>query len=345
MSLQAILRISLILSLFFGITNFESQGQIKCVAQAKNPDQCPTDSIEYNRLFYFEVVTWDTVSFGNGSDLQLYINDIPLPYYPCAGVNISARKIFFKIGGRSDPPKPNEKTITDLIRHDFGNAKSYLDLRVGFGTRDGKKVLVYNPASIPADTTQAAISSARSAIGTGKEVTFFFYNSTKATVISIFAVACFIILLVVLTSKNLLNEKTGINKVSLRKFQLVFWTTLIAFAYFSLWLILGDTPVLPDSVIGLFVIGVSTTVVSSLISQDNLTTAYEAKNGLKGLLTDQNDDFSVGKLQFWMFTILFGVIFIYTALIDLKIYNFSTQELILMGASATGYLGNKAVKA
>lgn len=318
------LRLLAVIIFFTCATHAQAQNMpvVKCVSLAKDTG-CRVP-IYYGRLLYFNITDWTGLPTEK-SQLLLYVNDIPLPYYQCAGVNRTANKIFFSTELRSDITNTDQKTIIDLIRSDFGNGSAKIEnLRFGIGSRTGNVV-----ANAPA-------------------VTFVFFDTTKAIVIALVAFMLFIVGFVFLGKKNALNESPNDDNKSLRKFQLLFWTLIITFCYFSLWLILMDAPLLPDTVIGLLGITIGTTVVSSMIPEGPKNvpppSSPAAPRPFKGLLADSQDPLAVHKLQFWIFTIIFGIIFVYTALTELRIYNFSTQQLILMGISSAGYVGMKALR-
>lgn len=298
---------------------------VDCVAPARrifcNQN---TDTVAYGKLFYFQFSKWEGMPT-DPAQLQLYVNDVPLPYYQCLGINMAARKVFFSTELRDGVTDNSQKTIIEFLRNDLGNYRSVVKgLRFGVGTRNGN------------------------AVSAGKPVVFLFFNTITAVLIAVFGFIFFIIGFIILGKKNALNESQADDNKSLRKFQLAFWTLVVAFCYVSLWLVLKDAPLLPESVLGLLGIAVGTTAVSAIIPQGAKQTNAQSPPALqpfKGLLADTDNSLAVHKLQFWIFTLVFGIIFVYTALVELRIYDFSPQQLILMGVSAGGYLGMKALKA
>lgn len=307
-----------------------AEPKISCIGQVEKPSECPAKNISYGQLFFLRLSEWDD-HFNDPSKIMLYINDIPLPYYVCEGVNKYSKKLFFQIEVRENITDNTQRTLVELIRRDFSNYNNVMPLQISIGLRDGSFIVSQNST-----------------------IQFVFFNAVLAVVVAILAGIIFFIGFYLLYKYKALNESRASDEKSLRKFQVVYWTFIIAFCYFSLWLILQDAPILPPSVIGLLSISIGTTVISSFIPSAKGTVAQSdantfvytsASKGLSGLLVDNNDEFSVTRLQFWIFTILFGLIFIYTAIWELHIYDFSLQQLTLMGVSSAGYLGMKAAKA
>lgn len=295
---------------------------ISCISSAKNEIPC-SDSVEYAQLFYFKVPVWQS-ALDIPANLVLYINDIPLPYYSCVGVNKKSGKIFFSVELRSDITNTSQKTIIELLRKDLGISKNTTPLHFAIGTRNG------------------------SVISESRPVEFIFYDKGRSIVVVITAIALFLIMLIFVLSKKRLNEAPDDPRKSLRKFQLIFWTLIIALSYVALWVMLGDAPLLPTNVIGLLFLTVSTTVVSSYLGlppEAKLTNADAAnRKGLNGLLMDSDDEFAITKMQSLIFTLIFGTIFLYAAFAELRIYDITTQQLILMGVSNGGYLAYKGYK-
>jgi len=293
---------------------FAQLPEIKCIGIGKDPNQqCVSTQIEFNQLFYFELSELNA-AYDKPENIILYLNDIPLPYYTCSEINKEKKRIYFKLGLKGNDPNNTQKNIVDLIRKDFQNYKNNIPLRFGLGNRDGSNAITKYPA-----------------------VNFVFFNAIYAIIISFVAAVLFIVIFYFLIKKGALNDDK-MKTLSLRKFQLALWSFLIILCYFSLWLIFKEAPVLPASVLGLLSISVGIAIISSFIPENKTS---NKSTGLKGLLVDNNDEITITRIQYVVFTLLFAMVFLYTAFLELRIYDFSTQQLILMGISGGGYLGLK----
>ena len=222
------------------------------------------------------------------------------------------------------------KTINELVRRDFESLKNKQPLKLGLGTVD-KKITI-----------------------DGKVVEFKFFNEVYGTIVFIAAVILAIAFFIYLVKIKAIDESSTNPEKSLRKFQLLFWTIIIMFSYFTLWLILHDAPILPPNVLILLTISLATTGISTVIQSvkgslgtgavAGQVTYTPATNGIRGLLVNQNNEFAISRLQYLIFTLMFGAAFISSAIFEFRIYDISAQQLTMMGISAAGYVGVKAVK-
>ena len=298
--------------LLLNISLISFSQSIKCIGPASdNQLPCSTKEIYFNQQIYFELSDLPA-DFDKAENIILYINGLPLPYYTSSGINTTQKRVFFKLGLRGNDANNTQKNIVDLIRKDFENYNNKIGLRFGLGSKSGKP------------------------ISYDSIVYLTFFSQLKANVIAAIAVILFFLIFYALIKWEVLKDDDQ-KSISLRKFQLAFWTFLIILSYVSLWLILKETPILPVSILGLFSIALGTTIVSSFIplsKKNNLT-------GLKGLFVDNGDQISITKIQHIAFTLFFGIIFLYAAFFEFRIYDFSQQQLLLMGLSSGGYLGLK----
>lgn len=274
--------------------------------------------LELNKQFYFEFK--DPIGvYGSIKDVILYVNGSPLPQCPAVGIDQNRKHIFFQL--TLNRPGNTAKTIVDLVRKDFGNYDNIVSLQLGVGLANGTNVSTY---------------------ATPIELEFF--NPLVVTFTAIGAVLLLVISIIWLYRHHGLDDSgaaAGAKPTkSLSKFQLLLWTLAIAFVYFSLWLILHEAPTLPASLLGLLLISVGATGASAVIPTRKTNTT-----GLSSMLANDQGDTSVARLQYLVFTFIFLVLFIYTAIAELRVYDFQPQQLALMGVSAGGYLGLKSLKA
>ncbi|HEY4336751.1 MAG TPA: hypothetical protein VGM89_12660 [Puia sp.] len=284
-----------------------------------NPDsQVTPRPLVLGKQFYVEFVDSATV-YGSLKDVILYVNDTPLPQCSALSVNGEKKRIYFKFT-LDRGANGNSKTIVDFIRKDLGSYDNRVSLSLGVGLANGTKV------------------------SSGVPVVFDFFNPWIVIGISIVAAFLIVWTLATFYKKGGFDDPPVAGATptkSLSKFQFALWVLVIAFVYLSLWLVLHEVPVLPPSVLGILLITVGAAGTSSLIPTNKPTTA---STGLRTMLINENGSPSIGRLQYLLFTGIFLALFISTAFLELRVYDFQPQQLALMGVSTAGYLGLKTVK-
>lgn len=142
-------------------------------------------------------------------------------------------------------------------------------------------------------------------------------------------------------------------RYNLERAQTVFWFFLVSVAYICLWLITGDFNTLTPSVLGLIGITGATALCSGLMKAGNkprqvdggaIATYESSQQGpvsvgfFTDILSDANG-YSFHRFQIIAWTILLGVIFVYSVYHNLAMPEFSGGLLLMTGISAATYLG------
>jgi hypothetical protein len=146
------------------------------------------------------------------------------------------------------------------------------------------------------------------------------------------------------------DESTAVNKpYSLSRFQLAWWTGIIVIAYIMIYSLKQDLNVITLSAVGLLGISVAATAFARTIDfsqQNNATSRHqdeESEGFMLDLLSDENG-ISIHRFQSFVFTILFGVFFIYRVVKDCSMPELGTMELGLMGISSGTYVAVKSLE-
>lgn len=158
-----------------------------------------------------------------------------------------------------------------------------------------------------------------------------------------------VIILFVIVSRRSNILRAGASKTapfSLAKSQLAFWTVLVSFSFLYLWLVNGEMPVLPESVLILLGISLATTSGGFYID-----TAFRANENdqmisdgfLRDVLSD-NKAINIQRVQMFLWTLILGFIFFHSVLSKLLIPDFDTNLLALMGISSGAYVLLKTVE-
>ncbi len=143
-------------------------------------------------------------------------------------------------------------------------------------------------------------------------------------------------------------------RYDLERAQTAFWFFVVTVAYVCLWLVTGDFNALTPSVLGLIGISGATTLIGNLIKrpkgQESVYVTSESNSTIdsvvgtasagfwRDLLSD-DDGYSFHRFQIIAWTILLGIIFVYSVYHYVAMPNFSGGLLTLMGISAATYLG------
>lgn len=159
----------------------------------------------------------------------------------------------------------------------------------------------------------------------------------------------------------------GARPYSLSRFQMAFWFFLVIAGYVFMWLITAELDTITDSVLALMGIGAGTALGAALIDSTPAGTATrttvagtsasetvtsvvtpvpsappEPSGGfLHDILSDSGDGISIHRFQMFAWTLILGIIFIFSVYKDLSMPEFSTTLLGLMGISSGTYLGFK----
>jgi hypothetical protein len=152
-----------------------------------------------------------------------------------------------------------------------------------------------------------------------------------------------VIFLVFFVSKKIHILQTG-NSVkspySLAQIQLTFWTILVSFSYIYLWIVNGEMPDLPPSILMLLGISIGTKGFAGYIDHTKKTT-YNTNAISQGFLRDiLSDDtgINIQRSQMLIWTLILGFIYLHAFIVDLFIPDFDTNILALMGISSGTYV-------
>jgi hypothetical protein len=130
---------------------------------------------------------------------------------------------------------------------------------------------------------------------------------------------------------------------SIGRFQLAFWSVLVAESYLFVWLLTGNLNTITASVLALVGIGSATALGGSLIdsgSKPETAPGLRSRGFLTDLLSDSSG-ISIHRFQILSWTLILGVIFCASVYKVLEMPEFSPALLGLMGISSGTYLAFK----
>lgn len=180
----------------------------------------------------------------------------------------------------------------------------------------------------------------------------------------ILAISCMLVTIIIAWKTNILKENGDDSKYSFSKFQLLLWTLIILPAFILNWAYYKDFTNPDIGITELILLGISSssTATSQIIKVahlnarskgkltkdegDSLKSIAKSDNFWKDIFTDDSENFSIGRLQNFLFTIVFA--FVYITIFFNKACEYPVFEqnaYILMGISTGGYLiakGNRA---
>lgn len=141
--------------------------------------------------------------------------------------------------------------------------------------------------------------------------------------------------------------ESGTRRYSLTRLQTALWFFLAATAFVCLWLITGDFDSLTPSVLALIGINAVTTIGTRVVApKDNgYSRDTLASSGFFPDLLSDATGYSFHRFQMAAWTLMFGIIFIYSVYHKLAMPNFSRGVLALMGISAATFLGFESLQA
>lgn len=178
------------------------------------------------------------------------------------------------------------------------------------------------------------------------------------------AVSCMLLTMIIAWKSNILKENGDDSKYSFSKFQLLLWTLIILPAFILNWAYYKDFDNPDIGITELVLLGISSssTVTAQIIKTAHLNAKSEGRlskeeglllksiaksnNFWRDIFTDDSQNFSISRLQNFLFTIVF--IFVYVTIFFNKSCEYPVFEqnaYILMGISTGGFLiakGNRA---
>lgn len=174
-------------------------------------------------------------------------------------------------------------------------------------------------------------------------------------IVSVIVALGLLVLLVYLAIRTNILREDGLvpgryKPYDLGRVQSAAWFFVISTSYLGLWLITGDIETLTPSILGLMGISAVTALAPRLIGrtrtdQDQPVEASEsAPSGSisRGFFTDilsDDDGYSFHRFQLVLWTVLLAIIFLCSVYDNLAIPKFGGTLMVLMGISATTYLG------
>jgi len=150
-----------------------------------------------------------------------------------------------------------------------------------------------------------------------------------------------ILIYVLATQTNIMRVGEGGSPFSLAQVQLTFWNIMVSFSVLYIWILTGNLPELPGSVLALLGISAATTAGSKFVSINIKGGQPSTPPPSKGFLIDiLSDDYStnIQRFQMVVWTLVLGIIFFLRVLIKRQVFDFDDSYLILTGISSGAYV-------
>lgn len=150
-----------------------------------------------------------------------------------------------------------------------------------------------------------------------------------------------------LASSDLISDNYRTIPFSLAKVQLGFWTFLIISAYLLCYMVTGELPDLPASLLGLLGISLGSNVLSRSITAGQLNSAgpltvNTASVGFWRDILAEQSRFSLPRIQFFLFNLLVGFYFVRYVWKLWAMPDLDANLIALISISAGGFLAGKA---
>jgi hypothetical protein len=141
------------------------------------------------------------------------------------------------------------------------------------------------------------------------------------------------------------TKKQKHKRYSLARFQMAVWFFLVITSFLFIWLISGATDTITGSTLALIGIGAGTALGAAAIditAQNGAQAAPKESNGFfSDILSESASGVSFHRFQMFVWTLILGILFIYSVWNRLSMPEFSATLLALMGISSGTYLGFK----
>lgn len=264
----------------------------------------------------------DTIAGGKKDSIILFLNNIPMEDIHARTIAIDSKKnsatIVFRLSRKS-------KSLAKLEPY-FVSFVSSIQPPLSVGVKD----------KAPAKST----------------VSITLYYLDKTFVFATFGIMILIVVLIYFFSKKfqIFRSKSDERPAySLAQIQLAFWTILVSFSYVYLWVVNGEMPDIPSSILILMGISVGTKGIAGYIDYNNYLKdpARKGKDRVgvfKDILSDENGTINIQRGQMVIWTAVLGFIYIQTFVVNLYIRDFDTNILTLMGISSGAYALLKPVE-
>lgn len=133
---------------------------------------------------------------------------------------------------------------------------------------------------------------------------------------------------------------------SLARCQMAFWFILVVASFLFIWMVTNALDIITGSTLALIGIGSGTALGAAAIEASNASDAAppkaQASEGfLKDILNDPMGGVSFHRFQMFVWTIVLGLLFLYSVWKRLSMPDFGSTLLALQGISAGTYLGFK----
>lgn len=133
---------------------------------------------------------------------------------------------------------------------------------------------------------------------------------------------------------------------SLARFQMAFWFFLIIASFLFIWLVTGANDTINGSTLALIGIGAGTALGSAAIDAAGKGDGAppppgKTKGFLTDILTDHESGISFHRFQMFIWTLVLGILFLYSVWNRLSMPEFSATLLAMLGISSGTYLGFK----
>lgn len=150
-----------------------------------------------------------------------------------------------------------------------------------------------------------------------------------------------------LAASSLISDNYRTIPFSLAKVQLGFWTFLIISAYLLCYMVTGELPDLPASLLGLLGISLGSNVFSRSLTSNQLNsngplTVNTASRGFWRDILAEQTRFSLPRIQFFLFNLLVGFYFVRYVWKLWAMPDLDTNLIALISVSAGGFLAGKA---
>ena len=149
---------------------------------------------------------------------------------------------------------------------------------------------------------------------------------------------------------NMIRTASTSSQYSLARSQLAFWTALVSCSYIYLWTLTCEAPYMPTSV--LILLGVSMATKGSAYYIDyskkkTQTAVNEIVPNSKGFIIDilsDIDGINIQRAQMVLWTLIMGIIFVYSVIVKQLMCDFDDTLLSLMGISSGTYVLLKTIE-
>lgn len=298
-----------------------SQTRIDSYKVARPANPLDGKTINFGERIYLYITSGDSAFKDKYANLRIFVNNIPMSSYKLSGYQLndsSGEKYVLSFALAKEP----DTLWNNWFR--FGNNK--LNISILISDASGRRIKEISDITV---------------------ITYNRWLFNIALILSLF----FVIATVYLCRRSSLIRDISsaqFNKpFSLSRFQLLWWSVIIIVSYAMLYSIREGFIILNTSTLVLLGISVSGTGFSRIIDNSDSDKLRHQDGQSRGFLYDILSDangISIHRYQNLIFTLLFGLIFIYRVIETCNMPEFSSMELFLMGISTGTYVGIKSTE-